>query len=140
MPTAHFLVERPSHESARGMREPSGEPAASPLQRPLGHWDAAGCTPEHRGMPAQHSPLCSPSSRSAPTCMETMGELPTCPDKQRSVGGMETMDRGSCMPPTARRLRSCIPCRAHTGRELEAAAAISAEKSRWKRGTLCASY
>ena len=45
------------------------------------------------------------------------------------------------MLPTARRPRSCIPRRAHTGsgRELEAAAAISAVKSWWKGGyAMCA--
>jgi hypothetical protein len=61
------------HTSAR---EACASHLASPQQRAVEHWDAPGCAPEHSGMSTHHSPLRSPSSRSAPTRMETMGELP----------------------------------------------------------------
>eukprot|EP00966_Prymnesium_polylepis_P169211 3912562-Prymnesium_polylepis.1 len=37
----------------------------SPQQRAIELWDAPGCAPEHSGMPTHHSPLRSPSSRTA---------------------------------------------------------------------------
>ena len=61
------------HTSAR---EACASHLASPQQRAIEHWDAPGCAPQHSGMSTHHSPLRSPSSRSAPTRMETIGELP----------------------------------------------------------------
>ena len=65
---------------------------ASPQQHRIEHCDAPGCTPEHSGMPTHHSPLRRPSSRTAPTRMETMGE----PPRRAAIGRRQGDDDRAC--------------------------------------------